>query len=168
MAALAATLLVLCVTPEALAQESALKSAEDRARAARQDLEAFSTRLESIQAQFYENEQLLQAAQRRATEAGARYEHARQGLNLQAASLVRSGGAGVLEALLDEDAQQVAERIEFVDVVVNRQVNWVEETNQARGVYEGVIREIQERAAQQKSLLAQFKKERQGLEDNFR
>jgi murein DD-endopeptidase MepM/ murein hydrolase activator NlpD len=168
VAALGAVLLVLCVTSQAQAQDNGLNGAEERAKAARDDLEAFSARLESIQAQFHDNDRLLQAAQRRAGEANARFQHARYYLNLQAASLVRSGGASVFESLLDDDAQQVAERIEFVDVVVNRQVDWVDETNQARTIYEDVIKEIQDRSAKQKVLLAQLKKEREGLEDKFR
>jgi murein DD-endopeptidase MepM/ murein hydrolase activator NlpD len=161
-------LLALCVSPQAYAQETGLKEAEERALSVRHDLDAISARLESITAAFYENDKQLQGAKRRGAEAAARYESARNNLNLQAAALVRSGGASIFESLLDDDAQRVAQRIEFVDVVINRQVNWVDETRQARATYEAVIREIQDRSTRNRQLLAQFRAERQALEARFR
>jgi murein DD-endopeptidase MepM/ murein hydrolase activator NlpD len=114
------------------------------------------------------NEQQLEHAKRRAKEAERRFQTARANLSQQAASLVRSGGGNLLESLLDDDAEDAVDRLEFVDVMMRKRTDWVVETKEAEAAYEAIVRDIQERTDTRRRLAADLKGERDKLDAKFR
>jgi murein DD-endopeptidase MepM/ murein hydrolase activator NlpD len=88
-------------------------------------------------------------------------------LERQAASLVRSGGGGVLETLLNADVSTVVERMEFVDVVMREQTDWVAETKAAGDAYEGLVEDITARDARSKALMSKLRTDQTRLKDKF-
>jgi len=164
---LTAALLVLAVSAPASA-EGQSGDAIQKAKDARAELEDITARVEAITADLHTNETQLAGAQRRAKDAEIRFQTARANLNTEAASLVRSGGGSLIETLLEEDAENAVDRLEFVDVVLRQRTDWVVETKEAEAAYEAIVRDIEERTATSRKLAADLKVERAKLDAKFR
>jgi murein DD-endopeptidase MepM/ murein hydrolase activator NlpD len=164
---LTAALLALTVTAPAYA-EGQTGDAVQKAKDARAELEAITARVERFTADLHTNELQLEQAKRRAKEAERRYQTARANLSQQAAILVRSGGGNLLESLLDQDAENAVDRLEFVDVMMRQRTDWVVETKEAEAAYESIVRDIEERTAASRKLANGLKDERAKLDDKFR
>jgi peptidoglycan LD-endopeptidase LytH len=164
---LTAALLAVSVAAPASAQADT-GDAVQRAKDARAELEAISARVERITGDLHANEQQLKAARRRAKEAERRFQVARANLSQQAATLVRSGGGNLLESLLDDDAENAVDRLEFVDVMMRKRTDWVVETREAEAAYEAVVRDIEQRTAASRQLVNNLKDERAKLDVKFR
>ena len=139
-----------------------------RAKAARSDLEAIAARIEQAAGDLNTNQLELDKARRRAAESRARFLRARANLNVQAASLVRSGGANILESLLNDDPKEAVDRLETVDVVLRQRTDWVLETNEAQAAYQQAVADIEARTAEDRRLTEQLKAERAKLDAKFR
>jgi peptidoglycan LD-endopeptidase LytH len=164
---LTAALLALAVAAPASAQGST-SDAVQKAKDARAELEAITARIERFEADLHTNELQLEQARRRAKEAERRYQTARANLSQQAASLVRSGGGSLLESLLDQDAEDAVDRLEFVDVMMRQRTDWVVETREAEAAYEAIVRDIEARTAASRRLANSLKDERAKLDGKFR
>jgi peptidoglycan LD-endopeptidase LytH len=160
--------MLLIVTAGPASGQAGLDDAQRKAKATRAELEAITAELERVQSDYHANQAQLDRARRQADEAEARYNKARSMLGHQAATIVRTGGAGMVGALFEDDASTMLDRMEFIDVVMRRQTDWVQETREAEAAHESIVREIESRAAKAKELLAATKAEERKLKDKFR
>ena len=147
---------------------AAAGDAVQNAKDARSDLEAITARIQQAAADLHANQTELDKAKRRAASSQARYVRARANLNQQAATLVRSGGANLLESLLNTDPKEAIDRLETVDVVLRQRTDWVLETNEAQAAYQQAVADIEARTAADRRLNDQLKGERAKLDAKFR
>ena len=163
---------ILALAAPGSAQTTTTRSAPgdtvQKAKAARAELEAITARIEQATNAFHTNQLELEQATRRAAESQARFTRARANLNVQAAALVRSGGANILESLLNDDPKDAVDRLETVDVVLRRRTDWVLETNEAQAAYAQAVADIETRTAADRRLNEQLRTERAKLDAKFR
>jgi murein DD-endopeptidase MepM/ murein hydrolase activator NlpD len=164
----ASVLLLIAVTAAPAAGASGLDDAQRKAKATRAELDEITAQLERFEADYHANQAQLDHARRQAGAADARYRRARTMLDRQAATMVRTGGVGMVSTLFEDDASTMLDRMEFIDVVMRQQTDWVKETRDAEAAHEAVVREIETRAARARQLLASAKAEESKLEDKFR
>jgi murein DD-endopeptidase MepM/ murein hydrolase activator NlpD len=131
-----------------------LAAARNRERKLRTQLEAATAELERTNAAVEDIEERLNFDRQQLALAAPRLAAARQSLSAEVASLYRSGGFNLVDAILDRDGQRMPERIEFVTVILGRQADTVEDAKAASVAYQQALDQLAADQARERQLQA--------------
>ena len=140
-----------------IAHADSLAAARNRERKLRAQLEAATAELERTNAAIETTEERLTFDRQQLGQAEQRLAAARGSLSTEVASLYRSGGFNLVDAILDRDGQRMPERLEFVTVILGRQADTVADAKAASVAYHQALDQLAADQARDRQLQAEGK-----------
>jgi peptidoglycan LD-endopeptidase LytH len=137
-----------------VAHADSLAAARDRQRKLRAQLEATTAELERTNAALEATEERLDADRGMLGLAEQRLAAARVSLSAEVASLYRSGGFELVDAVLDQDGERMPQRLEFVTVILGRQADTVADAKAASDAYHQALAQLAADQARERRLQA--------------
>ena len=138
-----------------------------RVRALRAEQEAAAARLNAIETSIGEMQDALAYARQRLSATKRDLEAAKLALDGQLAEVYRSGGLSMFDALLDPSSDEVADKYEFIMLLVGKQNDTVSNAKAASASYNEAVQVVAEEQAKAAKLLEQSKAEQQVLAKRF-
>jgi murein DD-endopeptidase MepM/ murein hydrolase activator NlpD len=132
-------LAVLALNPPALADQ--LADAKARQQKLQSELDKATRELAELENQRFWSDKSLQTARGRLGRARFDLATAEQELSGHLADLYKAGGTSPISSILASDAN-VVDRVEFEEIMLDRQVNSLKEAKVARDSYERAMRDV--------------------------
>jgi peptidoglycan LD-endopeptidase LytH len=157
--------LLVAVAPNGRADT--LDDVRARVKALRAEQEAAAAKLSEIETSIGQMQDALAFGQQRLVSTKRDLEIAKLALDGQLAEIYRSGGLSMFDAMLDPSSTEVADRYEFIMVLVGKQNDTVANAKAASASYSEAVRAVAQERAKTAKLLEQSKAEQRVLAKRF-
>jgi murein DD-endopeptidase MepM/ murein hydrolase activator NlpD len=150
-----------------LGRADTLDDVRARVKELRAEQEAAAARLNAIETSIGEMQDALAYGQQRLAATKRELETAKLALDGQLAEVYRSGGLSMFDALLDPSSDAVADKYEFIMLLVGKQNDTVSNAKAASASYNEAVKAVAQERAKAAKLLEQSKAEQAVLAKRF-